>query len=176
MDGYGLLAYQDNGIWTAHCENVTCTSASINQIAGNGHSVDITIGQDGKGMIVFGQEYGNADSSTVAHCSDTACSSVVVTGINDLSMSPSITRGRDGVPMISYGTAHFPAELTVVRCDNVDCTQSTTVNAYPTGSDLTLRNAIEIGVDGNPIIFHWTGDPMVTHCSNQFCLPYTRWP
>ena len=177
MDGLGLISYRDGGLKTAHCNNANCTSSTISTHSGGGYFSDIVVSMDGFGLIVYSGGTGGASGNYVAHCSDLVCSTTVQTTINSNAMpGSSITRGRDGVPVIVYGLSSIPVNLRVAHCSDAACTQFTSIIAYPHKYQITFQTEIFIGVDGYPAILHTTDGLILTHCSNIYCLPYSRWP
>jgi hypothetical protein len=125
--GHGQNADSPASLAVAHCQNVTCTSATITTVDGVGttgntqHPSSLTIGADGLGVVSYPDTV-NADLR-VAHCSNLACSSATTTTVDtlgDVRLSSSIAI-LDGRPIISYHES-LGGDLRVARCPNAACT------------------------------------------------------
>lgn len=109
-DGLGLISYFDNTnlqLKVAHCNNVTCTSATISTLASILNSLwfdtSIAIGPDGLGLISFWDQ-SNGDLK-VARCNSARCTSATITtvdGFDSVGRNNSIAIGDDNLPLISY--------------------------------------------------------------------------
>jgi hypothetical protein len=82
-DGLGLISYHDvtNGnLKVAHCENRTCTSATLTTLDNTGkvgQDTSVKIGADGLGLI----SYRDVTNRTLkqAHCTNRTCTSATLT-------------------------------------------------------------------------------------------------
>jgi hypothetical protein len=181
-DGLGLFSYEAQAsLWVGHCADVACSSATTSRIDTDppdgevGDWSSITTGSDGLGLVSYLDRHNG--NLKVAHCSDVACTSATSSTIDtgNIGGFTSITIGSDGLGVISYErpqTGLGPIKL--AHCSNVACSAATTVTLDPV--DDLFGTAVTIGVDGFPLVaFHKQGTGLrVVHCSNVFCLPYTR--
>jgi len=184
-DGLPIISYLDvdnADLKVAHCNDVTCTSAALNQIDtlnSNGAYSSITIGADGLPIISYYDETFN--DLKVAHCNDVTCTSAAISSIdtfNNVGLHTSITIGSDGLPIISYSYEPFIiADLKVARCHDVTCASASTFT-IDSGGDIGDYTSITIGTNGLPIISYYdetNKDLKVIHCGNEFCIPnWTR--
>jgi len=186
-DGFGLVSFHDDTLGhlrTAHCSNIACsgfTGTSVDTTADVGVDSSITRGNDGLGLIAY---YSETDGALkVAHCNDIACNtatSVVIDNSPDISGNwPDITIGSDGLGFIVYDAFDGKDQLVkIAHCSNITCSSAVTYVIDNLGSTAYAGVAsVTIGTDGMPIIAYYDTDTTglkVMHCSNNFCLPYTR--
>ena len=186
-DGFGLLSFHDDttgDLRTAHCSNVACTASTVSPIdntADVGVDSSITRGNDGMGLIAY---YSETDGVLkVAHCDNITCSSatsVIIDNAPDFSGNwPAITIGSDGLGFIIYDAYDGKDQLVkVAHCSDITCSSAVTYVIDNLGDTSYAGVAsVTIGTDGMPIIAYYDGnltDIKVMHCSNNFCLPYTR--
>jgi len=183
VDGLAIISYKDDtakDVKVAHCSNITCTSATISSPVTTGDVGDytsITIGIDGLPIIGYrGQSGGSA--LTVAHCDDLVCSSATTANLyTDSSyVQGAITIGADGLPILSFRD-NITERLMVAHCIDIACTSSTWVVVDDSSAQIGQYNSITVGTDGMPVISYFdktNGNVKVTHCSNQFCVPFWR--
>jgi hypothetical protein len=184
-DGLGLISYYDatNGdLKVAHCNNLACTSATVNtpDSAGDvGLYTSVTIGFHGLPLISY-YDATNGDLKA-AHCSDLACTSAIVStvrnGPNDDGLYTSVAIGADGLPLISYCSKYPAAAVWVAHCGDPACTfadsfEDVMSNLGTNGGYTSLA----IGADGLPLIsfYHQTargGIYWVAHCGDPYCTP-----
>jgi hypothetical protein len=183
-DGLGLVSYQDapNGLLkVAHCEDPSCTRASLSAIDGPAPGEDITVGWqssiaigiDGLGLI----SYDGRRGLWVAHCEDAACSraqtSQVDTDLFGLEAND-IAIGRDGLGLIVYGDSYA---LRMAHCEDVACTRATLsrlASGPGSSSDDTSFAALAIGSDGLGMIAYHAEDALkVAHCEDTACTSAT---
>lgn len=159
-DGFPVISYYDssNGnLKFVKCGDALCTPAknTVRTVDGTPGSVGtytaIAVPADGKPVIAYFASA--ATSIVIAKCSDASCSS---TSKNDvpagvLGGHTSIAIGRDGFPVISYLDNRSNGGLSVIKCDNAQCSTGATylLESGPYASEDT---SIAIGSDGFPII------------------------
>jgi hypothetical protein len=192
VDGLGLIAYYHPadgwGLAVAHCNNVVCSSASIDTVNGNqgigaGEYTSVTLGADGYPMISYyvSSTYGVLG---VAHCDIVTCvlattSTLDGDGVIDVGRYTSITIGADDLGLVSYYDA-TNGDLKLVHCPNTECSPS----SFPVGpvrvetaGDVGQYTAVTIGSDGLPLIAYYDvtrEDLKVAHCSNPWCVSFVR--
>jgi hypothetical protein len=118
-DGLGLIAFADSALKVAHCNGLTCSSATTSTVDSDATDVSATIGADGLALI----GYRSSGALKVAHCSNAACSASIVTTVDpvgDTGFAASATVGVDGLGLIGYWDASTNA-LEVAHCSNVLC-------------------------------------------------------
>jgi predicted regulator of Ras-like GTPase activity (Roadblock/LC7/MglB family) len=127
VDGRGIISYYDasnKDLKVAHCENVSCTTATITGVVTNGGIGDwnsITIGADGLGIISYYDEFNG--ELNVAHCVNIACTeatSNVVDSSAVVGIHTAITIGADGLPLVVYQDV-TSGNLKSVHCSNTAC-------------------------------------------------------
>jgi hypothetical protein len=181
-DGFPLVSYAEateasQELRIAHCEDVTCTSATkttLDSVGQAGIWNAITVGADGRGLIAY---WANA-ALKVAHCDDLACTSATTTTYDsegNVGLYASITIGADGFGLIAFRDNHAD-ELKVLHCENVSCS-SAAINTFDT-NELEASTAITTGEDGLGLIAYVFGrntpggferDLKVAHCENAAC-------
>ena len=147
-DGLGLISFALGiGPFSAHCDNVLCSSADIANHDGGTLVVGRTsmvIGPDGLGLYSYCT---SSDFLRTAHCIDPSCTaadfSTHESGCMDTSMA--ISPGDD------LGTVYLPGPsgLRAAHCADVTCTWTDTV------TDLLcpgFQPSVAIGVDGVPLV------------------------
>ena len=178
-DGLALIAYQSGavGLRTAHCADLSCSSASLATIdaaSGAGQYASLATGGDRLGLIAYWSGSASADLK-VAHCSNQACSSaslMTLDPVGDVGRNPTIVVGADGRGSILYFDLGND-RLKLASCQDVACTGGSTGtidNVIPN----TTASALTIGTDGLPLVAFHAGPLKVLHCSNQFCASYVR--
>ena len=179
-DGLGLIAFiEPKGLVpkVAHCENVTCTEATISTIDPQGDTfrdgISVAIGVDGLPLISY-ETFG----LKVAHCSNVACTSTTTATLDsgDRGDWSSLSIGSDGRGLISYFDRDT-ASLKVAHCTDILC--STSTNAALDSGDLGGFTALTIGSDGLGLISYEApqtnqGPLKVAHCSNVVCSTATK--
>lgn len=186
-DGFGLLSFHDDttgDLRTAHCSDVSCTAMTGMFIDSGNVGVDSSIarGNDGLGLIAY---YSEADGALkVAHCNNITCNSATSVIIDTIAGGiagnwPDITIGSDGLGFIVYDAFDGKNQLVkIAHCSDITCSSATTYVIDNLGDTSYAGVAdVTIGTDGMPIIAYYdsnTTDLKVMHCSNNFCLPYTR--
>lgn len=192
VDGLGLISYYDassTALKVAHCETVTCTTATITTLDNSGsvgQYSSITIGKDGRGLISY---YESTSPTTgrlkVAHCNNAACTSATITPLPDPSSTnygqyTSITIGADGRGLISYYDV-TNANLKVAHCSDDPCSNLTSdpSSIDGTGTDVGQYTSVTIGVDGLGLISYYDvsdGDLKVAHCLDASCSSASTTP
>ena len=147
-DGLGLISFAlTTGTFTAHCEDVLCSSAYISLQEGTSvvGRTSMVIGADGLGLFSYCDDGFNVLKT--AHCGDTSCtgSNWYLHEFDCLDTSMAISPG-DGL-----GTIYFsgPSGLRAAHCFDVGCTWS------PTATELVCpgsQPSVAIGVDGLPLV------------------------
>jgi predicted regulator of Ras-like GTPase activity (Roadblock/LC7/MglB family) len=156
----------------AHCDEVFCTSATVQTVDTSALSVgiwsSIAIGSDGLPIISYTDS--TNDALKVAHCDDLQCSSATLQVVDQgESVTSSIAVGTDGLPVISYPGGENDV-LKVAHCDDLLCA-SATLSTIDTG-DVFIWTSIAIGSDGLPVISYFTDvddDLRVAHCDDPRC-------
>jgi len=173
LDGFGLIAYLDNGqLRVAHCSNVLCSAATSNPIDSTTTAyASLAIGADGLPLVSY-FDSANADLK-VAHCADALCASVGGTTLDStgtVGLYTSLTIGSDGLGLISYRSVS--GGLNVAHCSDAACSAASThtVDAGIKGE----YSAITLGVDGLGVISYYDGsggsqDLKVAHCADMLC-------
>jgi hypothetical protein len=189
-DGLPIISYfkaggagGDDNLKVAHCNDLACTSASIQQVDTPWHVgeyTSIAIGADGLPIISYFKA-GGANNLKVAHCDDVECTSSISNTLDSqgvVGWYTSIAIGADGLPIISYYKEYGAGDdcnLKVAHCDDVMCTSaiSTTLDSQ---GDVGWDTSIAIGADGLPIISYYkaggAGDEYnlkVAHCDDVMC-------
>ena len=154
-DGFGVIAFysaQFDLLYTGHCDNVACTSATFyfHDSYNQGGDVEIIVGSDNLPFVVY--EDLQADTLNVVHCTSLDCSTAVVTDITpstyDDGRDHAVTINTDGNPIIATG--NFTDDGIILACANVACTSiSTTTKVFDAGGydwikGLTLANGYSV--------------------------------
>ena len=121
----GGTSYSSSNLTVAHCDDITCATATITDLW-SGHDYvagSITIGSDGLPVLSFRSN--DTDRLMVAHCYDVACTTsswiIVDDSANEVGTGNSIKIGTDGMPIISYFVDGTAGDLKVTHCSNVFC-------------------------------------------------------
>jgi hypothetical protein len=178
-DGLPIIAYHDginNDLKAAHCEDITCataTSTTLDSAGDVGDELYIAIGVDGLPLISY-YDAANGDLK-VAHCDDVACTSATLSTIDtagDVGDYTSITISALGRGLISYYDATNGA-LKAAHCDDLACTTATTHTVDDSGTDdVGLYTSIAVGPSGFPLISYYdsTNDDLkAAYCTNTAC-------
>ena len=94
-------------------------------------------------------------------------------GITTRAKGSAVVIGADGLPVIAYKGSG--PRLTIAHCDNIECTQMSSVEVEPTNSAAYFIS-MTIGTDGLPIASYWARteiDLKVAHCSDATCSEAT---
>jgi hypothetical protein len=128
QDGLGLVSYWVNAFDTkqlgvAHCDNLTCTTATVSVLDTTGDPgiyTSLTIGADGLGIISY-ETSADPRQLRIAHCQDIACTTASIQVIETSNSLPdtAITIGQDGLPLVAYPQSSI---LKVLHCANEFCT------------------------------------------------------
>ena len=118
-DGLGVVSYYGGGdLKVAHCNDVSCTSASTRVLHKGGAShwdTSIAIGADGLPTVSYG-------SFLVAHCLDVTCRIATKVELPDggsVQNGSAIVTGQDGLALVAFrGTT---TNLWVMHCANEQC-------------------------------------------------------
>ena len=177
-DGLGVISYfstTSGGVEVAHCDDLACTSATVNTIAAAGTRSDIAIGVDGLPIVTFE----NAGAVAVVHCEDVACAATTLTEIETATASfPAIVIGSDGLPLIGYRwTGGASGGLRTAHCQNVACTSFVTNDAV---ANDYVNNNLTAGLapDGVAVFAYqrWQSgdeDMMLARCHDVACTTAT---
>jgi hypothetical protein len=174
-DGLGLIAFvEPKGLVpkVAHCNNVTCTDATITSFDPQAFvfrdGISVTIGSDGLPLISY-QSFG----LKVAHCSNFACTAATTATLQsgDLGDWSSISTGSEGLGLVSYFNRETES-LMAAHCSNVNCS-SATISTLDSGN-IGGFTSLAIGSDGLGVISYEApqtnpGPLKVAHCSNITC-------
>jgi Collagen triple helix repeat (20 copies) len=122
IDGLGLISYDDNDpvngeqLKVAHCVDPACTSADLSTL-GPADGTSMTIGSDGRGLII-----GGFAGFAAFHCTDVACSAASQEYVDKTTTVDeySATIGTDGLPLIAYHE-NANGHLKVAHCSNTFC-------------------------------------------------------
>ena len=172
-DGLGLISYYDStnsALKVAHCDNVSCTSATLSTLDSDGivgRYSSLAIGADGLGLIT----YHDLSSSRikVAHCDDLSCTSAALTTLwfpVDSSVRSTLAIGSDGLGLISWGPGY---SMYFFHCDDVECS-SFTLSAV--GDYYVVEPSLVIGIDGLPMLSFQSGvseNLAVARCDDVMC-------
>ncbi len=172
QDGLGLIAYSTvNGLSVAHCQDIACSSAVIQNVYTSGkiRDIAITIGADGLGLI--SGYHNNSNSIRVFHCMDAPCNTAANYGVYSASpgYQTGIAIGRDGLGLISFFNG---GDLYVAHCNNALCSSSSRTNLYASGGQYS---SLTIGADGYGLVAFKTlgNDLAVLHCNDLTCSTAT---
>jgi hypothetical protein len=122
IDGLGLISYDDNDpvngedLKVAHCVDPACTSADLSTL-GPADGTTMTIGADGRGLII-----GGFAGFEAFHCTDVMCSGASQGQVDKATTLAeySATTGTDGLPLIAY-YEQAKGDLGVTHCSNTFC-------------------------------------------------------
>jgi hypothetical protein len=172
QDGLGLIAYSTvNGLSVAHCQDLACASAVVQNVYTSGkiRDIAITIGADGLGLI--SGYHANSSAIRVFHCMDVACNTAANYGVysGSTGYQTGIAIGRDGLGLISFFNS---GDLYVAHCNNALCSSSSRTNLYANGGQYS---SLTIGSDGYGLVaFKTLGNDLgVLHCDNLTCSTAT---
>jgi hypothetical protein len=180
-DGLGLISYYDlanQDLKVAHCDNITCTSATtskIDTIGSFGAHNSLSIGDDGLGLISYYDDT-NQDLK-VAHCDNITCTSATTSTLDsagNVGRYTSIAIGDDGLGLISYYD-DTNGDLKVAHCDNTACSNAS-ISTIDSFGDVGLYTSIAVGDDGLGLISYYDSanqDLKVAHCDNTACTSAT---
>jgi hypothetical protein len=178
-DGLGLISFYSDtfdDLMVAHCNNITCSSATITRLDSDdsvGMYTSITIGLDGLGLISYYD--GDNANLKVAHCIDLTCSSADITALDTTSVNvglySAITTGVDGFGLISYYD-YINTNLKVAHCNDLACS-SATITTIDSSGDVGTYTSIAIGLNGFGLISYRdaynNGYLKVARCNNIDC-------
>ncbi len=171
-DGLPVISYYaDYSLYVAHCDDLTCNSATISLVDNTttvGLDSSIAIGKDGLPVISY-YDYINQDLK-FAHCNTYNCATSnkrTLDSANRVGEYSSITIGGDGYPVISYhdGTNN---DLKVAKCTNTLCTSFSTTTVD--NGTVTNSSSITLAITGYPIISYRESSSLkVAYCQNNDC-------
>ncbi len=177
-DGLPIISYYDSSygdLKTAHCNNLNCSSFTINMLDSDyaGSFASIAIGVDGLPIISY---RGFGGHLKVAHCDDVICNLATQNSPDstDDAYFFSTTIGADGLPIISYEDMST-LTLRVAHCSDLACS-SATFSTVDSAAWVGQDNAIAIGGDGLPVISYsdnTNSDLKVAHCIDFACTGAT---
>ncbi|HKE98399.1 MAG TPA: VCBS repeat-containing protein [Actinomycetes bacterium] len=206
-DGLPLISYityrtADPAAFTedlkvAHCNDVTCASATITTLDAPARVNDVTalaIGGDGLGLISYQDTAASSTKMKVAHCANTACTSATRTTIDTVRpdngenggyQQTGIAVGNHGLGLISYYDGGGNQMLKVAACTNPDCSNSVKTvvdkSADPAHQLHGGWPSVTFGHDGLALISYnanYTAsggsDLKVAHCSDVYCTSSTK--
>jgi hypothetical protein len=175
IHGALLAAHRGSeGLLLTRCVDTTCDAPTTITLAGDHRTPDITIGADGRPIIVTAGDAG----ITAVRCTDTTCTAFdTAHTIAGAGASPQVAIGVDGRPLVAY--VH-DATVGVSHCADSACTAvaaHTVVDADPAGvgDDLSLA----LAADGHPVLTHviaaGTADARlrITECDDTTCATAT---
>ncbi len=175
IHGALLAAHRGSeGLLLTRCVDTTCDAPTTITLAGDHRTPDITIGADGRPIIVTAGDAG----ITAVRCTDTTCTAFdTAHTIAGAGASPQVAIGVDGRPLVAY--VH-DATVGVSHCADSACTAvaaHTVVDADPAGvgDDLSLA----IAANGHPVLTHviaaGTADARlrITECDDTTCATAT---
>lgn len=171
-DGLALIAYRNEGLKVAHCEDIACTQAALSVVDPGAvvNSISLAIGSDGLGLISY---IDMNDGLRVAHCRNRSCSDATTATIAAGSGPPSIVIGADGLGLITYRENGF---VEVAHCEDAACSTAST-ETISTGF-AAGPPSITIGADGLGLIAY-PHEPQggmtveVAHCVDVTCSSAT---
>jgi len=177
-DGLGIIAYRNitsGAIEMAHCEDLSCTSATVSTLASAGTWSDIMIGTDGLPVVVVE----NSGSIYFYHCADAACTSSTEVEIQSGDSSrPAITIGSDGFPIMGFRwTGGSSGSLRTAHCDDVACSSFSTTNSV-NNDFVNGYTTAALAADGMAVFSYqrWQSgdeDLMLAHCDDVDCTTAT---
>ncbi len=174
---YYLAAAVGTFPMVAHCSNVTCSAAEINQLdasAGTGQYTSIGVTPSGLAAVSY-YDISNGNLK-YAYCSNFACSSpsalVVDNSANDVGKYSSLVFGSDGLPIISYYDA-TAQKLKAAHCADATCSSATINTLSGSFGNYGLYTSITIGSDGLPVISSYNAGAgngvRLAHCGDVAC-------
>ena len=175
IHGALLAAHRGSeGLLLTRCADTTCVAPTTITLAGDHRTPDITIGADGRPIIVTAGDAG----ITAVRCTDTTCTAFdTAHTIAGAGASPQVAIGVDGRPLVAY--VH-DATVRISHCDDSACATVAAhhvVDADPAGvgDDLSLA----LAADGYPVLTHviaaGTADARlrITECDDTTCATAT---
>ncbi len=175
-DGLGIVSYYDGTkgyLKVAHCNDVACTSASVQTLYTGLGSVtfpgtSITIGLSGYAVISFKST--TANGHLIVRCANYTCSSYdlsAIDGFGDPGNYSSITLSNAGYAVAAYiNHSDWSLRIAYLYLLNPEIKGFTTVD----GTGNMISPSIIIGADGLPIISYInlsTGTLKIAHCSDD---------
>lgn len=173
-DGLALIAYEADGdLKTAHCSDLSCTTATLSPVGNTANSISLAIGSDGLGLI----SYGNTGLK-VAHCDNVECTSITTNTVDSgiATGYTSVAIGADNLGLISYFD-DTNNDLKVAHCDDTNCSSATVSTLDSSIGAVGPYSSVAIGTDGLGLISYYypTGGALkVAHCDNELCTSATK--
>ncbi len=187
QDGYPLIASEsfngsDYDLRVVHCKDVSCSTLDSNLFetttVQRGHYPSVVIGNNGLGIISYGEDVVDGGHLWAAHCNDQACSGITSVKLDTTAANvqyTSIKLGVDGVPVIAfYGTSS--SALYVLKCSNDTCSSSsgnTITQVDNTNTDTGSYASMVVPTDGLPFIAYYDNTGQLnlraTKCATPAC-------
>lgn len=161
----------DNVVLTK-CIDPMCTVFQSSTVYVYGSSDDfygetrVVVPADNRPVILFAAYDGSGkDVLKIIKCGDSYCSSSnietnLVQWPNPLHEEYDLAVGSDGLPVAVYRSGLSPTSVTIMKCDNSDCTQFHTNAITGVGMNAT-QPSIAISQDGYPILAYTTGNNVI---------------
>lgn len=182
-----VLSYQD---WNDYyprlvrCDGTTCSPEDVGtqiRIFENSEGVRLLMNTLSFGippsgppylLVVEGREEGNAVLRLV-HCLDATCTNGDPILLDDTLLdtaTAAMVMSEDGFPLIAY---YVDGSLTVVKCDDSECSQRSTTIVGPAIAEFiaSVAPSIAFGPTGNPVIAFWNPQRhlMLADCFDAAC-------
>ena len=182
-----VLSYQD---WNDYyprlvrCEGTTCLSEDT--------GTQIKVFEDSEGfrwlmntlsygtpptgtpylLVAEGKDEGTAELRLL-HCLDDSCTSGDPILLDDTLLddaTAAMAMSQDGLPLIAY---YADGSLTVVKCDNAECSKRSTTIVGPAIAEFiaSVAPSIAFGPTGSPVIAYWNPQRhlMLADCVDAAC-------
>ena len=193
QDGLPLILFSDLSgpiryYRIAHCNELTCVTASITQIddyAPGSDYASFAIAPDGRAVIIYDESV-VTNTLFFGRCADVACSSVVTSQIMaGLPPAPipgtenEVTIATDGFALAAV-TLPGALALATLHCSDAACSAASSAVIDP-GPVKSPEPSITLGVDGLGLIAYFYslgsggGDLRVAHCVNVACGAAAFW-
>ncbi len=187
--GKPVIAYRDvtnSKLKLCKCGNSSCSSGNTcttvkdqtgTDVGCGDNRLSMAIGTDGNPFIAFNN---GSNQLRVCKCANDSCSGnstcTTVYSTDNVARWSSVAIGNDGYPVISFDD-WLNLNLMFVHCTNASCSSfDAPVTIEGTADNSGIGSSIAIGVDGNPVISHftdtgsnWGNELRVCKCGNSNC-------
>ncbi len=179
-DGLGLISFtnDDQILIVAHCDDLECTTATLNAVdlpAYADNSTSLVIRPGGHALISYYDS--NYQSLKVAYCNNADCSDTTITTIDNTlaGIKNAIASMYDLYSVIGYTGGNSFNTLHVASCDTYNC--SSFVSGFILDNTATVYHLdVIFGADNRGLIVYGDSSSSTlktAHCDDMACLSAT---